>query len=297
MLQDGLVITNYGKVLTLLSQDNQLVRCVARRKLGIVVSGDRVKWQAQPNGEGVVLERLKRHTVLERPDRLGHPKPLAANITQLLVVNAFSPPLDRYLIDQYCLAAEHIGTRATLIFNKSDLWSEDEWAQYQKLVDIYTPLGYPCLAISSVKQEGLEALLDITAQHTSIMVGQSGVGKSSIAQMLLPDLDIRIGALSQASGLGAHTTTSTTYYPLSQQGALIDSPGVREFKLYYLDKFAIERSFVDMAQSAQGCRFNNCLHQHEPRCAVKAAVEDGTIDPIRYQNYSRLLTEVQGEAL
>ncbi len=286
---NGLVIVNYGKALLVEDNQGDLHRCVARRNLGRVVSGDRVRWEPTGSGEGVVSAVAPRSTVLRRMDITRKPRPLAANIDQIVVVSAPQPALDETLIDKYLVAAELIGTNPVLVVNKSDLLDTDERAALADRVSGYAGIGYQVLFTSAFSDDGIDPLAEALAGRTSILVGQSGVGKSSLIMRLLPDLDIEIGKLSDASGQGRHTTTATTLYHLPHGGKLIDSPGVRDFRLEPTAAAELARGFREFRPFLGQCRFHNCRHANEPDCALAAAASRGEISARRLESYRSLL--------
>lgn len=281
------MIANYGAAL-ILEYEGDIYRAIPRRKLKQIVCGDFVQWQKEATGNHVVTKILPRKTSLERPDYKNQLKPLAANFDQILITTALQPPPDRFLIDRYLVFAEHIGAKACLILNKIDLASTKNQREIEGLVDAYSSIGYSCFPISLKTASGLPDLLPHLADKTSIFVGQSGVGKSSIIKRVVPDKDIRTGALSAASGLGSHTTTAATLYHIPSGGHLIDSPGVREFAVTQLSGVQIAEGFVEFRHFSDQCRFNNCTHQKEPNCAVKTAVTTGDILSFRYENYLKM---------
>lgn len=287
----GEVIANYGALVTVCDEDGQMHRCVARRRAGYPVCGDRVDWAPQDKGDGVILAIHPRHSTLERPDRRGHLKPLAANFSQLVVVAASPPGFDPALIDRYMVAAEQLDVRAALVVNKADLLHGDAQQAADALLARYRQLGYTACLASNTQAGGLDEAAELLRDETSILVGQSGVGKSSIADHLLPDREIRVGALSAHSGLGSHTTTTTILYSLPGGGRLIDSPGVREFSLEHLEGQQIAAGFREIRELAGECRFNNCSHAVEPGCAVRGAVSSGDISAARYRNYLEMLAQ------
>lgn len=288
----GRVIANHGARLLVRDAEGHIHRCVALKKLGLVVTGDAVEWQPQASGDARVTQLLPRQSLLQRPDRRGKLKPVAANLTRLVIVSAPEPGIDTLLIDQYIAAAEHANIEALIAVNKHDLLDAAQQDDVDALLNVYRSIGYETQCVSARSTSALAPLADTLSNHISILVGQSGVGKSSIVQQLFPDLDIQIGALSAASGSGAHTTTVTSWYDLPSGGALIDSPGVRQFAIDYLGPAELAVGFREIRETAVGCRFNNCTHLHEPNCAVRAAVDAKHISAERYANYCKLMREL-----
>ena len=288
----GLVIVNYGKSLLVEDAAGALNRCVARRSLGAIVCGDRVSWQSSGELEGVITAMAPRRNILTRADGADRQRPLAANIDQIIIVAAPEPAPEPFLIDKYTVAAELAETKPVLVINKADLLDAAARSELKSTLADYVNAGYPVIYTSARENTGLEQLADRLTGKASILVGQSGVGKSSLIKRLLPELDIAIGRLSAASGQGRHTTTTTTLYHLPHGGDLIDSPGVRDFRLGQVDADALAAGFREFCPHLGHCRFNNCRHVSEPDCAIIAAAKQGEISARRLDSYRRLLETV-----
>ena len=286
--RSGLVIVNYGKSALVEDDAGCLYRCVARRSLRQVVSGDRVAWEPVGAQEGVIVAIEPRHTVLQRADGANRTRALAANIDRIVIVVAPLPAHDASLIDRYLVAAELAGATPLLVVNKSDLLDPRDDAPAEGLRE-YAAIGYDTLLTSVRETTGIDALAQALVNRTSILVGQSGVGKSSLIKCLLPELDIQIGKLSDASGQGRHTTTTTTLYHLPQGGDLIDSPGVRDFRLGETAAADLARGFREFRSYLGLCRFQDCRHLAEPGCAVKEAMREGAIGERRLASYRDLV--------
>jgi ribosome biogenesis GTPase len=252
-----------------------------------------VIWQQTDAENGVVTAIEPRRTVLSRPGYGGRIRALAANLSQIVIVFAPEPPPAGDLIDQYLIAAETLNVNALLVCNKADQLATDAGRMLLDELAHYQHLGYALLCLSAREPAGLTPLIEPLCHHTSILVGQSGVGKSSLIQALLPDQPIQIGRLSRATGLGRHTTSAATCYRLPGGGYLIDSPGVRSFRLPPLDRAGLERGFREFRPYLGRCRFNDCRHAHEPGCALQAAVVAGKIAAERMQVFQRLLSQLQ----
>jgi len=284
----GLIIVNYGKQQLLEDASGNIHRCVARRGLQQMVCGDEVEWLPTGPGEGVIEVLLPRRNALQRVDKNNKQRPLVANIDQLIIEAAAKPALDTFLIDKYTVAAELADCAALIVVNKADLLDGEERNSIELLFAEFNAIGYATLFTSAKANTGIDELAKHLADKTSIFVGQSGVGKSSLINRLLPELDIAIGKLSTASGQGKHTTTATTLYHLPHGGRLIDSPGVRDFKLGKTSPLVLGDGFREFHALQAGCRFNDCLHQSEPGCAITSAIESGTISRRRYDSYRQL---------
>ena len=290
MTRDGRVVAHHGRQVVVEDVALGLIPCHVRKRLGQVVCGDRVRWERTAPGQGVVVSVAPRRNLLARPDPRGKPRPLAANIDQILVVVAPRPPFSERLIDRYLVAAELAGTETAIVINKADLLGLKARAEVAERLRRYPDIGYPVTFAHTRSREGVATLDALLSNRTSILVGQSGVGKSSLVRALLPDQEVRVSALSDATGLGRHTTTHTALYPLPGGGSLIDSPGVRDFQLWQVEPRELQKGFREFRSYLGRCRFNDCLHRGEPGCAVEAAVASGEIAHARLESYRELLT-------
>lgn len=277
--REGEIIARYGANIAVQDTQGKIHHCLARQNIGEPVCGDRVVWQPTEPGNGVVTALLNRQTLLSRPDYSGREKPLAANISQLVIVIAPEPEPSEYLVDQYLVAAELINVQAVIALNKSDLLDKELLAEMDGRFSKYDKIGYPYLHVSAKENHGLDSLIERLQSQTSILVGQSGVGKSSLINALLPDKDVQIGQISKATGFGRHTTSVTTSYRLPSGGKLIDSPGVRSFRLGEITQAQLEQGFVEFRPLLGKCRFSNCAHADEPDCALTSALARGDINP------------------
>lgn len=286
--QSGLVIANYGPALIVENQQGTLYRCAVRQHLGALVCGDRVVWQASGRGEGVVIAMEERYSLLTRPDYSGRVKPVAANLDLVAVVVSPRPQLNEFLIDRYLVVITAMGVTPLLIVNKVDLLDDKALTAMHERLTTYVQIGHKIIFTSTHSGQGLPAIRGQLKDNTSILVGQSGVGKSSLIKALLPDREIRIRALSEATGHGTHTTTTSTLYPLPDGGHLIDTPGVRSFELSDLSPGDLEQGFPEFAPYLGHCQFSNCSHTVEPDCALRQAVVQGDIDERRLASYQQI---------
>lgn len=233
----------------------------------------------------------ERRNALTRPNRRGEAEVLAANIDKLCAVAALAPRPDWYIVDRYLGAAEFMGTTGLVILNKSDLLdtADGRDSEADRILDDYRRIGYTVITCSAATGAGLESLLDALSGSTSILVGQSGVGKSSLINRLLDVEAMRTGELSGKHREGRHTTVNSVMLDLPGGGAVIDSPGVRDYAPAIEAQVNVATGFREIRNAAQDCRFANCQHMKEPGCAVKAAVEAGNISERRYESYRRLV--------
>lgn len=286
----GLVISRFGKQADVEdpSEPGTITRCHIRANIDSLVAGDRIAWRTETDG-GVVLARQERSSALHRPDALGRMRAVAANLDRLVVVLATEPPPHANLLDRYLAAAEDAGIEALILLNKTDL--AEGATELRTMLASYTEIGYPVLYASARQAGGLEELCAALVGHTTAFVGQSGVGKSSIIAALLPHEELRIGALSEAESKGRHTTTAARLYHLPQGGELIDSPGIREFSLAFLEPARLAAGFREFRPFLGRCRFSDCRHGEEPGCELRAAVEAGAVGEARYRSYLQILGE------
>lgn len=286
--QQGLVIARYGASVAVEDRNQHVNHCQLRQHLTDIVVGDKVVWQAGPHDTGVVVAINPRQSVLGRLDRLGHVKPIAANITQIMITVAPQPAVNFILLDSYLALAEILAVPAVIVINKVDLLGSDEAACLAALKR-YDDLSYPIVWVSTYAGEGLKILARYLRGNNSVFVGQSGVGKSSIIAHFLPDQGITVGALMERSGKGSHTTSTTRLYHLPRGGELIDSPGIRELSLTHLTAQQIEKGFIEFRPFLGHCKFRNCSHAKEPGCALQAAAKAGTIHLERLENFHKII--------
>ena len=278
----GLVITRYGQRQLVESNNGDLFQATGRQNIGLSVAGDRVLFQKVEGDEGVVTAIYPRKTELKRQDRL-----IAANIDQLWLVVAIEPHYQFELIDRYLIMAENSNLPINIIVNKIELSNNDN--QLSNNFSHYIDLGYDVHFLSVKNKINLDKLKKSLVDRSHIFLGQSGVGKSSLINSLIPDLDLRVNEISTKSKLGKHTTTNTTIYHIPSGGDLIDSPGIREFQLDDLTEKQIVNGFREFKSLIGKCRFRNCQHINEPNCAIKKAIESGNINSSRYESYLNIL--------
>jgi ribosome biogenesis GTPase len=292
--QRGRVIANFGAKLLIEDKQKHIIRCQSRANLGHCVVGDYVIFQQIINSEdGVVSAICDRQSVLARNLYHGEVKAVAANVDQILILNSPIPQLQTALIDRYLVATELTNIEAIIVFNKIDLLDGKTRQAIDTLTALYNGLGYRTLLYSNKTELGWSELEAILKDKTSVLVGQSGVGKSSTIKRLLPDIDIQIGELSESGALGKHTTSASRLYHLPYGGEIIDSPGVRDFGLWHLPKENIIAGFRELRTLIGQCQFRNCTHQQEPGCAILGAYEKGLISKERFHNFQTILSSVE----
>lgn len=289
--QPGLIIARYGATVDVEAKSGDIYHCYLRQNLADLVPGDNVVWRTAEQSNGVVTALLPRQSELARPDRTGNLKPLAANIDQMAIIMAPQPPPTLPLLDSYLVVAQLLNITPLIVFNKSDLLKRKQRLEFESFLPNYEKIGYQVLRVSATEARGLRTLQKSLRQKTSILVGQSGVGKSSLIQALLPDEQLRISGLSDKSGLGRHTTSQARLYHLPSGGDLIDSPGVRRFKLWKISKQQLLRGFIDLQPYASQCKFRDCTHTHEPECAILHALREEKIHPCRLESFHQLCDE------
>lgn len=294
--ETGLVIANLGEQLEIETDTGSISRCFVRenvrQNLGHIVAGDNVAWVRQA-GEadcGVIIAVQERKNVLIRPDKHKQRKTVAANVDQMLIVLSVMPePID-YYIDQYLVAAEITGLHPLLVLNKIDLTVPEV---IEHLLERYQKIGYQVVRTSVTQENGLDVLHAAMMDKSNIMVGQSGVGKSSLINGLFGEEVAKTGDVSTATQRGKHTTTTARLYHLPGGGDLIDCPGVREFGLWHLDGAAqVLQGFKEFQPYVGRCQFRNCSHRDEPGCAILQGKEAGVIDAERLRSYYRIVDDL-----
>ncbi len=306
-----------GRVLSITPQgftvdfENALYTCTLRGLLkkergqdkNLVATGDFVRFVPAQDFEGQIYSVEPRRSVLARADNLSRKKMqlIAANIDQVLItLSVVNPPLKPFLADRYIIAAEKGGMRPIILINKVDLLNgppSDELLQeqmlYEEFLRGYLPSQIPILSVSSFSGEGIEELKKIMKDKASVFSGQSGVGKSSLINAMT-EFELKVGGIVEKTRKGSHTTTTAQLLPLPFGGFCIDTPGIKSFGVWNLDRDEIESYFEEIHSTGSDCKYPDCSHWDETPCAVKEAVESGKISPLRYESYLNLIQTLEG---
>ena len=283
----GVIVSAYGKRYQVELPDKHRISCVTRGKKTDLTCGDVVTLKLTDKHEGVIETVLPRSTLLYRSNAFKS-KMLAANVTQIIIVLATQPSFYEALLNRCLIAAEAANIKPLIVLNKCDLADSNQ--ALQKLA-LYTALGYPVVALSA--KADISALRPHLQGQASILVGQSGMGKSTIINALLPEENVRTREMSETLDSGKHTTTAAHLYHIDANSQLIDSPGLQEFGLHHLSVPELEHAFVEFRPYLGKCRFNNCQHLQEPDCAIKSAALTQHIHPERLAIYQTLRSELK----
>ncbi len=299
----GLVIKNTGSWVTVRLDDGNTVNCKMRGVLRLkglrctnpVAVGDRVQVEDKGGDAPVVGDiEPRRNYIIRRASNLSKEfQIIAANLDQaVLVATLTNPETSTTFIDRFLATAEAYQVPAVLAFNKIDLLETEEWRnRLDELKSLYESIGYPVITMSAATGEGADALRAQLAGKMSLLSGNSGVGKSSIINLLVPDAHVKVGDVSHTHHKGMHTTTFSELLDLPGSGAIIDTPGVKAFGTIDFERAEVAHYFPEIFRISDECRFNNCTHTHEPGCAVLAAVEQGTLAASRFTRYLSILDE------
>lgn len=286
-LEEGLVTAAYGKRYGVELGDGRQISCVTRGKKTDLACGDRVEIKLTDSLEGVVEATLPRTSLLYRSNAF-RSKMLAANVTQVVIVLATTPSFYESLLNRCLIAAEAANIKALIVLNKCDIGDNTE--SLRKL-SLYSGLGYDVQPLSA--KQDIIPLIGRLEGHVSVLVGQSGMGKSTIVNALLPNETVRTQEVSEVLDSGKHTTTAAHLYHINDQSDLIDSPGLQEFGLNHLSIDELELAFIEFRPHLGKCRFNNCRHLKEPDCALSLAVTQGKINPLRLDQFQTLSLEIK----
>lgn len=306
-MQEGIVVKSTGSwYIVKIGEEHLACRIIGRFRLdghrltNPVAVGDRVKVDIEDQEErtGVIREILPRtnYVLRQSPRRKHFMHLMASNIDQaLLIVTLREPMLKSGFIDRYLLMTEPYDIPVIILFNKMDVYREEDFVRLKDLEDIYQKIGYTTLAGSAMTGENMDRLRSLLDGRRTLVSGQSGVGKTTILNALEPSLNLREGALSDYSGKGQHTTTFAEMYFLENDTEIIDTPGIKTLAFNNLEVQDVAHNFREFFKISDQCRFHNCTHRNEPSCAVKEAVVAGEISEVRYQNYLMILQEIEDQ--
>jgi ribosome biogenesis GTPase len=298
----GLVIRSTGSWYDIRDEEGLIWQCRLRGKFKFqdlkvtnpVAVGDSVYWEIEDETKqtGLINDILPRRNYIARKSvhKSAHAHLLAANVDQLIIVATLTfPRTSLGFIDRLLVVAESFRVPCVVIFNKQDLFDDETKAYQQELLDLYNQLGYLCFTTSSVTGEGIETFQNLLQGKISVLSGHSGVGKSTLVNTIAPDLNLRTNNVSTFANKGVHTTTFAEMFEIAPDTFIIDSPGIKELGLSEMEKEEISHYFPEMRDLLNECKFHNCLHIDEPKCAVKDAVEAGEIAMSRYESYLSMI--------
>lgn len=307
-LEQGVVIKSTGSWYQVRLEGGKVLECriigkFRQENLRItnpIAVGDQVRIEQESDSEkGLIKEILprKNYVLRQSPRRKHDLHLLASNIDQaMLITTIVNPQLKPGFIDRFLLMTEPFNIPAIIVFNKADLYADEDFDLYAHLEEVYQSIGYQVFLTSAVKNIGLDPLRELLKNKVTLVGGQSGVGKSSLVNSLEPALDLRTTELSDYSGKGKHTTTFAEMHPLQSGGFIIDTPGIKTLSFSHLEPLDVAHNFREFFALSEHCRFGGqCLHRNEPGCAVKEALEKGAISELRYFNYLNILQEIDDQ--
>jgi len=302
-LKTGTVIKSVGSRYKVLTIDGTIIECVLRGRMrekelqttNPVAVGDNVIFDPGSDSKSGIITGVleRRNYILRKASNLSKQSQIiAANLDQLLLmVTIILPQTPVEFIDRFLATAEAYSIPARIVFNKTDLYGEDEVEKMEYLISVYTRIGYNCIRLSLISGSGLEEITRVMKDRTSLISGNSGVGKTTLLNILNPDLHLKTAEISDYHKQGKHITTFPEMHPMPFGGFAIDTPGIRGFGVVDMARNEIYHFFPEIFKAAKNCRFYNCLHLDEPGCAVRQAVEQGEIDSLRYRSYLSILSD------
>lgn len=306
-MRQGKVYKSTGNQYLVRDKQQRFWTCILKGKLKIdenitssnpIAVGDLVQFEAdnEETGQGVIKEILPRtnYIVRESPQNRKHQQHIiASNLDQAIIIaTLYQPRTSLGFIDRFLVTAEAYHIPALIVFNKSDLYHAEDLEELDHIREIYQPAGYEILLVSAISKDGATALKERLKGKTSLLSGHSGVGKSSIINLLHAEQQIKVQEVSGWSGKGKHTTTFAEMMDLPFDGQIIDTPGVKEFGIVNIEREELAHYFPEMRTKISACRFNNCMHLNEPGCAIKTGIEDGSIALERYESYISILDSI-----
>lgn len=298
----GLIIKNTGSWYTVKTDDGRIVECKVKgnfrlkgiRSTSPVAVGDYVDIIMNAEGTALIsaIDDRKNYIIRKASNLSKQSQIIAANLDQaLLIITIKQPETSTTFIDRFLAGAEAYRVPVVLVFNKTDLLNDDERRYQQQMVTLYETIGYPCIEISAETGMGIDQLQTLLKQKVTLVSGNSGVGKSTLINTIIPHADQRTAEISNAHGTGMHTTTFSEMIELAEGGYLIDTPGIKGFGTFDIEREELTSYFKEIFEFSKDCKFNNCTHTHEPGCAVLQAVENHYISVSRYQSYLNMLED------
>ena len=293
---NGRVISHYGQQLDVEILKGEgtgsIIRCHQRANLPTLVPGDNVLWHPGIDDLGIIVAHGGRHNLFGRPDGKGQLRPIAANLDYVIIVFAVIPKPFPNLVDRYLVAVNYLNLEPLIILNKIDLLVEESEQKLDNMMSIYEELGYSVLQVSALQGSGIKALEEQLRDKTAVLVGQSGVGKSSLVNCLGFEELTSVGDLSSSKNKGTHNTTTARLFHLGNFD-LIDSPGIREFSLSQMAATEVLNGFIELKKFSLQCKFRDCRHKSEPGCAIEAAIKNGEVSSERFKSYMHILSSMK----
>ena len=305
----GIVVKSTGSWYHVKTHESAIIECRTAGKLKLddkkltnpIAVGDEVDFEMESDAggnKGIIkhIAPRRNYVVRQSPRKKHQLHLLASNIDQaLLIVTMREPNLKLGFIDRFLIMTEPYSIPVIIVFNKYDLYSDDEISHYSILNELYTKIGHRVIHTSTITLEGINELSTLLKDKTTMVAGQSGVGKSTLVNCIEPDLNLKTEEISDFSGKGQHSTTFAQMYDLSGGGSIIDTPGIKSLSFTHLEIMDVAHNFREFFKISEKCRFSNCTHRNEPCCAITKAVNDGEINYLRYQSYLSLIEEVEDQ--
>lgn len=263
-----------------------------------VAVGDHVLIVMEEDNKGIIrkIEPRINYLIRQSPRKKHHIHIIASNVDQaILITTITSPMLKQGFIDRFLMMTEPYDIPALIVFNKIDIYKEKDHQLCEEMIDLYIGIGYQCLKLSAITGEGIDALNDHIRNKTSLITGQSGVGKTTLLNHLDKKLELRTNYLSDYTGKGMHTTTFAELFDIGDGRVIIDTPGIKTLSFNHLEPMDVAHNFKEIFTHSKKCKYSNCTHMEEPYCAVKEAIENGVISPLRYYNYIQIVDEIEAQ--
>jgi len=306
-MREGVIVRSTGSWYEVQMPDKSVIKCriigkfrlAGKKVTNPVAVGDKVMVEMESKGgTGLIKEIVDRRNYIIRqsPRKKHFLHILAANIDQaILIVTIREPMLKQGFIDRFILMTEPFDIPVSIFFNKGDIYTDEDIVTYQYLKEVYEQVGYNCYIISALEHKGYEQLNNLLTNKVTLFSGQSGVGKSTVINGLAPHLDLKTGDISEYMGKGQHTTTFAEMYDLGDNTHIIDTPGIKTLSYNHLEVQDVSHNFKEFFAVSSNCKFQDCTHRNEPKCAVKDGLEEGSLSELRYNNYVKILEEIEDQ--